>query len=199
MKRKAAISLIWSVILGIIIIIIILIPAFVFSGNLTRILTGENYNEIDSEKLFVNGLLVKIKNLPVGEKQSFLYSTGEGYMVVGFNKNKDRIGEAGQKCGYVNKEGRIINELKSLSFDQPIYKPRVESCNNRDCLCLCKTSVSGEELCNLQGSYICESFDYDVKDDTNTCGYFFMNDGKETRNIYLRKDSTGLYITKVRT
>src|SRR3989344_1026156 len=118
MDNKAATNIMLSVVLGVVLVLILIFPVTLFADNLIGILTKESPNDINNEKLFIESLLVKAKNLPSGEKISLLYSPGEEYMVVGFPKNQDRVGESGQKCSYVDKQGKVIQELTTLSFDQ---------------------------------------------------------------------------------
>ena len=137
----------------------------------------------DSTVSFFDKLIDEIYNLKNNEEKQVLFSISSDYIVVGFNKDKDYIGGSGKVCsgGYV--------------FSEQINKPY--SCEkDAGCLCLCKSSSElSTEDCETENGGICYSFDYDIRDDKNSCGYFILA-GKADKQLTIKKGADTIIINK---
>ena len=188
-----------AVLAGLLIVAVSLAPAWNFTENLSTILFGEQENEqINSEAAFAT-LILKIKDMGKGDVERFLFGTGKDYLMVGFRKGQDQLSRGAlESCDYSlpSKEGRVP---QPLFLQNPIFRPKTQDCKeDQSCLCLCKSDVDLENLCNAPGTYACQGYDFDLIDFTNRCYYFYLSFQEGLINLELEREDDRLYFSKYR-
>lgn len=173
--RRAEVNVHAWMIVAVVIAVITLIAVWKYPGKLFAPLIDDVTENVHSEQQFAV-FVEKLGGLKDGEKFSKLYGVGKDYVVVGFLKGKNVLG--GETCQLGGEKIAIAEEL---------FKPK--ECGDKACLCLCRGGLRG---CEEQGSYFCQQFDFDVRDDQNSCGYLII--GPRMDNVYVQRAGNIAYV-----